>query len=527
MTLSSLDCSSGTSMSFTSRLFRSVGWPLVFAAILLSVRLWSLEPNTAYRLSWDEATFILVASSLLDGQLPYVGLFDIKPPGIFFALAGAMSLFGENLLTVRLFGTFCLLIAAFFGYAIVRRQTSRVVAGLSIAVLCALTFHWEFQPTLTEHLAMALLMPAVWLLVAGRDDPWQSFFVGVLLSFATLTRTNIAFVVFAIGLFYNYRSWGPRAEVPRVAVAAYIAGVAAPFVPLVIIYWLADGLDVLFLSLVRVPLSFASSQMSMMETLHRQAGFWMGSLREFTFIILPATFYIVAGLAGCAFSYRRERCLDGNHRLLLVLAAVSVSVIAGGAAYLHYQLQILPLLLPLAGIGVGTLCAGGRRWQILSTGLAIVIVSASIVRFGGDSARATMQSLTTDPRSDLRVAADMILDDRRDGDTVYAPKYHLIYWYLEQPPPSRVVHPSSLVRDAIMTPLVEKGYVPKGEQRRVLNGDVRYIVRDAREEVSYLSDEWRVHLDQVIETRYALWNEIGALVIYKRTDNDGSVLKGG
>ena len=527
MTSSSLDRDSGTSMSFTSGLVRSVGWPIVFAAVLLTTGLWSLEPNTAYRLSWDEATFILVASSVLDGQLPYVGLFDIKPPGIFFALAGVMSLFGENLLAVRLFGRFCLLVAAIFGYAIVRRQTSKVVAGLSIAVFCALTFHREFQPTLTEHLVVALLMPAVWLLVAGRDDLWKVFLVGVLLSSATLTRTNIAFVVLAIGLFYIYRSLAPRAEVPRVVVTAYIAGVAAPFVPLVIIYWLTDGLEVLFLSLVRAPFSFASSQMSVMEAVYRQAGFWMGSLREFPCIILPATFYIVAGLVGCAFSYRCARCVDGNNRLLSVLAAVSVSVVAGGAAYVHYQLQILPLLLTLVGIGIGTLCADGRRWQVLSTGLAMVIVSASIVRFGADSTSAILQTLTTDRRSDLRVAADMILDDRGDGGTVYAPTYHLIYWYLEQPPPSRVVHPSSLVHGSIMRPLVEAGYVAETEQRELLNGDVRYIVKDAREEVSYLSDEGREHLGHVIQTRYSLWTEIGELVIYKRTDNDGSALEGG
>ena len=504
-------------MSFTTGLVRTAEWPLAFAVILLGVRLWGIDAHTAYRYSWDEATFIIMASSVLDGQLPYVGLFDIKPPGIYFALAGVFFVFGESLLAVRLFGTLCLLVVAILGYAIVRRQVSRVVAGLSIAVFCALTFHWEFLPTLTEHLAMALLMPAVWLLVAERDNPWQVFFIGVLLSSATLTRTNIAFAVLVIGFFYIYRSWGPRARIPRVAVAAYTAGVLAPFVSLVVLYWLADGLDVLFLSLVRVPLSYASSQMSMMEALYRHAGFWMGMLRGFTSIILPATCYVLAGLAGYAWSYRYGQSVDANNRLLLVLAAVSVSVVAGGAAYIHYQLQILPLLLALAGIGVGTLCARAWRWQVLFTALAVVIVGASLARFGGDGANA-VRTLTTDRGSDLRMAAERILDDRRDGDTVYAPKYHLIYWYLEQRPPSRIVHPSALLNDAIMRPLVEEGYVPETEPQKWLGGDARYIVMDAQEEVSYLSDEGRGQLDSIIQTRYALWVEIGELVVYKRTD---------
>jgi len=39
-------------------------------------------------LDWDESTFILMAANSLDGHLPFVEMFDVKPPGIFVLLAG-------------------------------------------------------------------------------------------------------------------------------------------------------------------------------------------------------------------------------------------------------------------------------------------------------------------------------------------------------------------------------------------------------------------------------------------------------
>jgi len=81
----------------------------MFLDVLLSMRLSNLGQSV---IDWDESPFIIVASDLLRGHLPCVGLDDNKPPGIFLAWAGGMSVFGESLPVVRHFGTFCLLVAA-------------------------------------------------------------------------------------------------------------------------------------------------------------------------------------------------------------------------------------------------------------------------------------------------------------------------------------------------------------------------------------------------------------------------------
>src|SRR5262245_39202724 len=74
---------------------------------ILLTRLGSLHTEV---IDWDESTFILMSADLLQGRLPYMGLFDNKPPMFFFVLAGAMKVFGDNLLVVRLFGAACIVL---------------------------------------------------------------------------------------------------------------------------------------------------------------------------------------------------------------------------------------------------------------------------------------------------------------------------------------------------------------------------------------------------------------------------------
>ena len=496
-----------------SRRALTLVWTVVFVIVLLGVRLWYLDFE-----GWDESTFIIMGSHVLEGHLPYLELFDIKPPGIFFALAGVMSVFGENLLAVRFFGTFCLLVSAIAGYAIAIRQTTPLIAGASMTVFCALTCADEFQPTMTEHLTIALMMPACWLLVARHDQLWVAFLVGVLLSAATLTRMNIAFVVLAVGGFYVWRFVRPRPDVPRLAIAAYGVGGALPLALLLLVYWLADGLDVFVLSVFRVPVHYAFFQQGMAAVILGQAAFWMTCVREDPYIFLPATLFIGTGLATHAISRGKGLLFGDNGLLLLVLGAVSLSILKGGATWGHYLLQALPLVLLLAAAGFETLTTR-RLGALLFLGLYVLTVGASLARFGGSSVEQVRQGLAPSQRSllpRLRTAAELILEDRCCGELVYAPRDHLIYWYLKQRPPTVLVHPSSVNNPAIMTPLVAHGYVPEDEQRRILERNIGYIVMDPDRKGGYLTPEQHRRLAGTLQDRFHPWKNSGGLVIYKR-----------
>jgi len=57
--------------------------------------------------SGDDVFFAQIADQWLHGRLPYVGAFDVKPPGVFFALMGPVFLFGNSPLVLHAVSTLC------------------------------------------------------------------------------------------------------------------------------------------------------------------------------------------------------------------------------------------------------------------------------------------------------------------------------------------------------------------------------------------------------------------------------------
>lgn len=122
-------------------------WITAYALLIIITRIGFLQIEV---IDWDESTFILMAQSVLDGHLPYVELFDIKPPMIYFMLAGAISIFGKSLLAVRILGAVCILISSVLVMQIARRQSGPLAAGLAGLVVVALHAQPVAQFTSTE-----------------------------------------------------------------------------------------------------------------------------------------------------------------------------------------------------------------------------------------------------------------------------------------------------------------------------------------------------------------------------------------
>ena len=119
-------------------------WVLVFVLIVGVTQIGSLEREV---IDWDESVFILMAANILDGHLPYVEMFDNKPQLIFFMLAGVMAVFGESLLVVRLFGDVCILASCAAVFAIARRWTDPISAGLGTLTFIVWTISTCWQVT--------------------------------------------------------------------------------------------------------------------------------------------------------------------------------------------------------------------------------------------------------------------------------------------------------------------------------------------------------------------------------------------
>ncbi len=479
------------------------------------------------QIDWDESTFIIMASDVLDGHLPYLNLYDNKTPGIFFLLAPVMWLFGETLVVVRLFGDIAVLIAAGATYFICRRIAPPIESALAVAAMIAVSAIVPLQPTLTEHVVVALVMVSAWLVVGRRDALWSAFCVGLLLSVATITRLNVAFVVVALGAYYAWGFVRPRPRLHRLALFAYGAGGLVPLLALLVAYGSAGALDVLFLATVSVPFSYSQNQMSVLEVVAEHARLWVGTAVRYPGMFVPFSVLIILGgykFCRSFFSSPLSRAvtLDETEprevRLIvsLLFAAMLLSVLMGGAAFRHYWLQ----LLPFAAIFIATPLAGrDGRWESWITGaLAAVLIASSLVTFGPSSLALLQGRQRLDDSHVIRQVAEQIAAHKKPGDRVFATNFQLVYWYLDQDPPSPVVtHPANITQTAVITPLVAAGYVPEDELDRLIESRPAFMIyrRDRTPPLEY-DPELRSKLSDLLAREYQVWLKVNSIHVYRR-----------
>ena len=107
------------------------GW-IVFAAVLLLGAL----PSLWAPFDGDQALFFVTGQKILAGDVLYRDVVDLKPPLIYFIYAGAIALFGESMLAVRIVE-----LLVHFGVIWILAGTVRKVSGNDMwAVLAALCY---------------------------------------------------------------------------------------------------------------------------------------------------------------------------------------------------------------------------------------------------------------------------------------------------------------------------------------------------------------------------------------------------
>ena len=122
---------------------------------------------------------------------------------------------GRSIVAIRLLGAACVLASAYLAFLIGRRlwgSRAGVLAAVMSVVFTSLTP--GSQATMTETLAMVPVMAALAILIVGRHGAGPGFSAGVLLSLATLVRTNLIglLVVGGIDLWIRCTRASPRSR---------------------------------------------------------------------------------------------------------------------------------------------------------------------------------------------------------------------------------------------------------------------------------------------------------------------------
>jgi 4-amino-4-deoxy-L-arabinose transferase-like glycosyltransferase len=499
-----------------SAIHRHAFW-LAIAAMVFLIFLTRFGSLTREVIDHDESTFMLMGADVAAGHLPYIRMFDLKPPALFLMLGAIFALFGKSLLAVRLFGELCLF-ALVLPTFLVARRLAGFSAALGAALVTIAMASLDFgQPTYSELPATAFLMLALLLLLRAPVRWPAAAGGGLLVSLAVLTRTDLYPVAILGGVLLLVAGWRPALAVERRAWLAFgLAGLIPPLL-LVLAYARAGELATLRLAMIDAPLVYAG-QKGPLGVLLRHARLLAKVTLKGPIIMVPALLLALGGLAllGRRLTRMPRRLPDWPWIVVLTFAlGTALALLFSGAAYKHYWLQALPFL----GIFIAVALA---RAELRSKLLAAVLVAVPLGGALVARAPATIRLLVA-PRSagrhyDIAAAARHIHAESPAAPTVWCWSKQLVLWYLDVPPVSRAAtHPDNLARPAVIRTLAAHGYVSSDEIGRIMASPPDYVVTDAAGHGLQWVAATGKPAAAWLSAHYRLDGQFGDVLVYRRS----------
>lgn len=471
-------------------------------------------------IDWDESTFILMGHALLHGHLPYVQVWDLKPPAIFFVFAAVISL-GDDVLMVRIFGAVLVFVTAALVYALAKRVHSHQagVFGAFVYVL-GMSATASGQATTSDLISTLPVLAALWILLARRDNALWYVAIGVLLSFATLVRLNLAFVVIACGVLIAVYQFDRGVKQCAKALLAYAAGGIAVLLAFIAPYVLSGSFPLFWFSVFKATFLYATMQNGPLDNFVQQAFNAMGVRWGFDgpqFAVGVAAW--VAGLAGAFIAVRAALRGEREQRMpfvsvLVFVVATGLSIVSSGVAPMHYLIGLLPFMTLFAGIAYAYLAE--RRMIAAAVGIiavcGVVMLAPLAAEYKTTWRRISSgDTLMHGPAFEI---ADYLKAPCAKGCTLYLLEDHLAYALLNVYPPRKsVTHPSIISKPSMLNAEIGAEPTVEGEMRALLATRPDFIVK--REKVWYLQPAQEQILGQVLQRHYRIVHEVDGRRIYQ------------
>jgi hypothetical protein len=355
---------------------RFSGWsrsPRMAVLLLLGLALLLALPTLTYPLGRDQGEFATIARGLLMGRVPYIDMWNPKPPAIFVVYAAAMALLGQTAPALRVLDFPVVLFSGLALYGIGRRIGGRA-AGLWAALLLAVFYFTETFWTLTQNDGVVLVpMTAAAYAVLRIDDAtgvrrglW-ALAAGALCGLSVWFKYPFALFGAALAFGWLLAARPVLRDGLRLG-GAFIVGGAALLLAGVLPLLLAGAL----------PEFIRSAQVTSQYTA------LTFNLADFAALMSSAIGYRwnqwgLLGVLALAWPlFRRGVAWGATWRLVLLwLLAGMLIMLSQAKGYDYHWLPMLPPLALLAGDTLARLIGRigqGRRWVVIAVALGLYAV---------------------------------------------------------------------------------------------------------------------------------------------------------
>ncbi len=451
----------------------------------------------------DESTFILMGQSWVDGHLPYTELWDLKPPITFLVFAGIIYLFGKSFVVIRLIGALMVAITAFFTYKIGKRIGSKKI-GFWAGVLCVLlqSMFGSIQGVMSEHIGMAFFVPALYILI--KSDKYTYYLVsGLLMGLAIMTKLNIAYAVFLVGLYLVYSSFAKQHFTNGLLkLLLYGVGIVCVILLTVLPYHLSDQAEIWWKSVVLAALEYAGARRS-------------------SLLSLAPTFLILAGLFVLAWKKNYLDFKNKNVQILLVaILGVLFSFFKAGRINSHYLIQLYPILIVLVAlIGSRILVLQKFDYRPFVFFLLVLLPMESYLEytniFNNRINRGTFFN------GEGITVPQYLRSNNLETENVLFLEYHIGYWPLgTKPPTMAATHPSNICRSELF-PYYDNPRATGVEELKYIMEEIRpkiVITRKNRLIFDEKLEAENQYIDSCLKKNYNILAEVEGAEIRQRLE---------
>ncbi|PIB30905.1 glycosyltransferase [Maribacter sp. 4U21] len=414
----------------------------------------------------DESTFILMGQSWVDGQLPYLELWDLKPPLTFAFFAIIISVFGKSFVAIRFVGALLVVATAFFTFKISIRITTRQVAfWMSVFCVVLLSLFGSLQGVMSEHICMAFFVPGLYIFILKKKPLWF-FLAGLFMGLTVMVKLNMAYPVLLLGLFLLYKFYKTKHTSWVWNTMLYGGGILVIIALTILPYYKIGEVMIWWKSVILAPLEYTEA-------------------RRFSVLKLAPTFLLVGGFL--FFSWKK-RWLDFKNTTVILLTVgiigVLLSFLKGGRINGHYLIQLYPMLLILIASTAHALVSNYKpklpKAMLL---LLLLIPTESYLEYGNIIQNKFNNG--TFFNGEGFTAPQYIRNNELEKKNILFLGYHIGYWNLESLPPTKAAtHPSNICRDELF-PFFDN------ERDKAIK-ELRYIMEELRPKTIVLRQGRRV-----------------------------------
>lgn len=487
-------------------------------------------------IDWDESTFILLGQSVVDGNLPYTELLDVKPPLLWICFALFILVFGKTVVSIRLAGSVCVALTAFFTYLIGRKIWDNNIGVISAILFIIVTgLSPGGEAVMSEHVALLPLMAGLSLLIEKKNTLWTIFFASALITSASLIRLNLAYIAIAVGLvllFCPPNNFNREVKLKVIiyrGIAYALGGVSVVFLTM-IPYLILRQEQIWFSGVITASLSYSSVQKNLLATLSEQiTAIWNILLGRTSIALIGMAILVwLGGICQIFLTLIYWKRLNIFQRtaiilLLLTLLSIEISVLKGGFFHSHYLIQFNAILSLFAAVLIKNALLSSRYRRIVTTFIILVFVVAFIhVSLKYVSLGKKIVSNHRILHGSAYQIAEFLEQENGNRQPVLLLSSHLAYWLTNSKPLTpTMAHPSNLNKEFLLKAWLGEEASTATELSKILSQQPKFIIGEQLDSF-FKKDTVQEEFNRTIHEHYTFVKKINQEEIYKRIDSAGS-----